>query len=421
MASAYGFDTGTVTQGAVFALNAPARKDRIQVMELWELELRTGVTYVCVRGGNPDQSKPLETVAIEAHAVAEDFLDIVAVEERTPLLIAEPHDNVVWRTGTHGLKMQLTTSIVFAAELGQAKVEVKDAAGNIVPRPAYVPPQHHPAYRYFRYSQASQNVFDAYRNMFLALESVLDHIASKRHDEGETDWLRRAVSDATKMHKANFTPFVKLPGKDPVESFINAHYSAVRCAVFHAKAAGGGTLRPGSLSDHDLVLHQLLAVQTVVEHLFKELFSVQLPHSGFFHSGFGLMLSKMEPAIHLLFGPQECPTVERLLAEEKNLPQGVMGPARFKGKRPGYSDEWLFTSDIKPAKLNFTRITSLRLIAYLDKSRLGVMGMVMFPIAEKMNRTLLAADLDLTDASKLVIRIRCILRNVQSPRRDFAS
>lgn len=385
------------------------------------MELRKGVAHVCVRGGTPDQNKPLETLAVAAHAVVEDFLDIVAVEERTALLVAAPHDNVVWRTGPHGLKMQLTASIVFAAEQGEVQAVVKDAAGNIVTGPAYVPPQHHPAYRYFRYSQASQNVFDAYRNMFLALESVLDHIASKKHGEGETDWLRRAVSDATEKHNANFASFVKQPGKDPVESFIDAHYSAVRCAVFHAKAAGGGALRPGSLSDHDLVLHQLLAVQTVVEHIFKALFSVRLPHGGFFHSGFGLVLSKMEPAIHLLCGPQECPTVEQLLAEEKNLPQGVIGPARFEDIRPGYTDEWLFTSDIKPAKLEFTRIASLRLIAYLDKSKLGAMGMLMIPVAEKMNRTLLVADLDLTGASKLAVRIRCVLRNVQSPQRGFAS
>lgn len=421
MANAYGFDTGTFAQGAVFALNAPARKDRIQAFGLWEVELRKGVAYVCVRGGTPDQNKPLEAVAVAAHAIAEDFLDIVAVEERTALLVEKPHDNVVWRTGPYGLKMQLTTSIVFAADQGDVQIVVKDTAGNIVPGPTYISPQHHPAYRYFRYSQASQNVFDAYRNMFLALESVLDHIAPKKYGEGETDWLRRAVRDATEKHNTNFVPFVKLPGNDPVESFIDAHYSAVRCAVFHAKAAGGGTLRPGSLSDHDQVLHQLLAVQTVVEHIFKSLFSVRLPHGGFFHSGFGHVLLEMKPVIHLLYGPQECPTVEQLLAEEQNLPQGVIGPARFEGQRPGYTDEWLFTSDIKPAKLEFTRIASLRLIAYLGNSKLGAMGMLMIPVAEKMNRTLLAADLDLTGASKLAVRIRCVLRNVQSPRRDFAS
>lgn len=421
MAGAYGFDTDMSAQGAVFALNAPARKDRVQSFGDWVAKLREGVAYVCVRAATSDQTKALETVATAAHAIAEDFLDIVAVEERTPLLVAEPHDNVVWRIGPHGLKVQLTTSIVFAAEQGDVRLIVKDAAGNIVPAPRYVPPAHQPVYRYFRYSQAAQNVFDAYRNMFLALESALDHIAPKQQGEGETDWLRRAMTDAVQKHAADLAPFVTTAGKDPVECFIDAHYSAVRCAVFHAKAAGGGALRPGSLSDHHLVLHQLLAVQGVAEHLLKALFSVRLPQGGFFHSGFGLVLSKIAPVMHLLFGPAECPTVEQLLAEEKNLPQGRLGPVRFEDARPGYTDEWLFISEIKPAELDFTRITSLRLIAYLGQSELGAMGMLVIPVAEKMNRTLLTTDLDLTGASKLVVRLRCVLRNVQSPRRGFAS
>ena len=39
-----------------------------------------------------------------------------------------------------------------------------------------MPPQHHIALRYFRYSQAAQNVLDACQNVFLALESLLDYI-----------------------------------------------------------------------------------------------------------------------------------------------------------------------------------------------------------------------------------------------------
>ena len=93
--------------------------------------------------------------------------------------------------------MQLTTSITFAAEPIGMRATVRDAHGNIVPHPPYVPPQHHAAYRYLRYSEAASNVFDAYRNMFLALESALDHIASKQQGEGETDWLGRGLATNT--------------------------------------------------------------------------------------------------------------------------------------------------------------------------------------------------------------------------------
>lgn len=126
-------------------------------------------------------------------------------------------------------------------------------------------------------------------------------------------------------HAADLKPFVKTPGKDPVEAFIDAHCSAVRCAVFHAKPTTGQALRPGALGDHDLVLQQLLAVQKIAEHLMKAMFGVRLPQGGVYHSGFGDMLGQLAPVTQLLFGPADCPTVEQLLAEEKNLPSGVVG------------------------------------------------------------------------------------------------
>ena len=48
------------------------------------------------------------------------------------------------------------------------------------------------------------------------------------------------------------------------------------------------------------------------------------------------------------------------------------------------------------------------------------MGMFLIPIMDKMSGTLLRTELDLQGVNKLVIRIRCVLRNTQQPRRGFA-
>jgi len=277
-----------------------------------------------------------------------------------------------------------------------------------------VPPPHHAAYRYFRYSQAAQNVFDAYRNMFLALESLLDTVVPKQSGEGETDWLKRALVDAVRLKGLDLGAFAKPAGKDPVEDFVDAHYSAVRCAVFHSKSSAGQVLRPGSLAAQDTVLQQLLAVQALVEHLMKTEFSVRLPSSGFFHSGFGMLLSQLAPVTGLLISVGECPTVEQVMAEADNLAEGTAVPVTFAGPNGIHTDEWLFVSEIKPKDLSFTAIRSLRLIARPnDHIFLG-------GIARKMNGTLMSTDLDLQDVSKLVVRVRCVLRNVQSQKRGFS-
>jgi len=416
MASAYGFDIALDGEGAIFALSGAARRDRRQTFGSCEAELRKDVANVCVRGPATNLNRPLADVIGAAHVVAQNVMDIVAVEERTALLIAEPHDNVAWRSGPHGLKLQLTTSITMTAEMGPVTLVVTNAAGEVLPDPPYMPPQHHLAYRYFRYSQAADNILDGYRNMFLALESLLDYIDAKQANELETDWLKRALGTA-QSRGLNLSPFARPGSTDPVGDFINAHYSAVRCAAFHSKSSSGRTLRPGSLDDYGVVLQQLLAVQGLVEFLLKLLFSVKLASGGFFHAGFGHLLGDLAPATWLFMSVAECPTVEQILAateESNNLSEGEVLPTTFAGRNGAATDEWLFVSDIKPPKLSFTKVASLRLTASPNKH------MFLGPIADKMNRTLLTPDLDLTGVSKLVVRVRCVLRNRQSPRRGFS-
>jgi hypothetical protein len=357
-------------------------------------------------------NEQLAGVVDAAHDVAQNLLDIVAVEERASLLVVEPHDNLVWRTSPHGLKVQLTSSITFAAAFN-LKATVTNAEGQVLPDPPYMPPHHHFAYRYFRYSQAAQNVLDGYRNMFLALESLLDYVEQKKSGEAETDWLTRALATAVKRG-LNLAAFAKAGSNDPVADFLDTHYSTVRCAVFHSKSSSGQVLRPGSLKDHVKIIHQILAVQELVESLLQSEFSVRLPQGGVFHSAFGGFLTQLAPVTRLFLSVSDCPTVEQVMAKEEGLPEGGYGPVSFTGLNGAVTDEWLFVSENKPERLGFSKIGSLRLVAQPNDD------ILLGPIADKMNRTLMRTDLELDGLSKLVIKIRCILRNLQAPKRGFS-
>jgi len=87
---------------------------------------------------------------------------------------------------------------------------------------------------------------------------------------------------------------------------------------------------------------------------------------------------------------------------------------KFTARNGTATDEWPFVSEIKPPDLDFSQVASLRLVAPPNNDIfLGV-------IANKLNRTLLTTGLDLADVSKFVVRVRCVLRNRQSPRRGFS-
>src|SRR5437867_8806516 len=103
MASVHGFNIALGGQGATFALSGTATRDRRQSFGPWEAELRKDCATPASNLGIESEPAPQRRDR-RRHSVAQDLLDIVAVEERTALLIAEPHDNLAWRTGPHGLK-----------------------------------------------------------------------------------------------------------------------------------------------------------------------------------------------------------------------------------------------------------------------------------------------------------------------------
>ena len=412
MASAFGFEIALGGQGVIFRLSDKARDDRRQTFGSWEVELRKDSDHIAVRSAITNLAQPLDDVIESAHNVAQDLLDIVAVEERDALVVTEPHDNVVWRSGSHGLKLQSTSSIVFGRRT-TAALTVTDAAGNVRPDPPYKPPQQHYAYRYFRFSQVAQNVFDGYRNMFLALESLLDRVEPKQSGKGETKWLERALKTAESLG-LDLGAFTTPGSTNPVGDFLNSHYSAIRCAAFHSKSSAGDVLLPGTLAHEGKVLEQLVKLQELVESLLKSEFSTRLASSGATFFGFRKCISELAPITALFFSIGDCPTLEQVIAEEKDLPDGTAAPVTFAGPRGAAPDEWLLVSEIKPNELSFSTIKSLRLVA--DPNDHLFLRMT----ANKMNRTLMSTDLDVTDVSKLVLRVRCVLRNLQGAKRRFS-
>ena len=408
----HGYNVPANSQGVVFSLNGNARRNRRQSFGQWEAEIRQDSRYVCVSSSAINLTEQLVAVIGAAHDVAQAFLDIVAVEERAAMLLVEPHNNIVWRTGPHGLKIQLTESITFTFEM-VVTAQVVNAQGQVLPDPPYMPPQHHFAYRYYRYSQAAENVVDCYRNMFLALECLLDHVAPKSNGERETDWVRRALTTAVTHRGVSLSTFAKAGSSDHVGDFLDAHYSAIRCAVFHSKASAGHALRPGSLADQDRIFNQLLAVQAIVESLLKTEFSVTLAASGMTYGGFSSILEQVASRICLLISVVECPTVEEIKAQTVDEACNSVGRVRFAGRRANSPDEWLLLSEIKPQALPFSKVGCLRFLAGPTADVFQTL------IGTKLNSTSMYTDIVMGDATKLVVLVRCILRNRQSLRTAF--
>jgi hypothetical protein len=105
----------------------------------------------------------------------------------------------------------------------------------------------HESMRYFRMSQTTTDLFDAFRNIYLALESILSTIApiqlkvNSRPAEGEGAWTKCALGEAARVlqsHNSSMT-FDRYLANPPAGGAVNMVfddlYRAVRNAVFHAK------------------------------------------------------------------------------------------------------------------------------------------------------------------------------------------
>jgi hypothetical protein len=114
-----------------------------------------------------------------------------------------------------------------------AQVVVKDKDGNVVPSASPPPPVWIPGLRFYRMSQATQDLYEAYRNLWLSFEALLDAICPKQPTERERDWLLKAVR--TPGATVSLSQFVPADCTDPPASIIGTQYDHIRCRLFHAK------------------------------------------------------------------------------------------------------------------------------------------------------------------------------------------
>jgi hypothetical protein len=117
--------------------------------------------------GLPDVG--LSELPLVARDVANRALDLIAIRSAGSYALAEPAaPSVSWVPSGGGPALRITS-------------EVHSTSGlTIGGPPGPYALQWHECMRYFRMSQTTTDLFDAFRNLYLALESLLSHVAPVR-------------------------------------------------------------------------------------------------------------------------------------------------------------------------------------------------------------------------------------------------
>jgi hypothetical protein len=297
-----------LASGAAFELERPAREDATALIDSWSVEVVSDQKLVVARGGRDIGYEEALTTGL---LLAQQGLDLLSVQGKGDLSIRGfDDDHIAWWVEPKGLVIRVVSIAPMRIDVPPITAVVSNASGQQVPQAVPPPPSWHESFRYFRLSQTSDDLFDAYRNAYLALESVLSSIAPQKMNqagdiaESEGGWFRRALEAANKL--VPLSKFVPSGTNDPIQYLFNELFVEMRSAMSHAKS-GRRVLLPRNAAERDDVTDSL---ERLVE-LYLGLAQVHLDTrraGGFmFAAGFRLLTEESLAAMNFLASDDEAP------------------------------------------------------------------------------------------------------------------
>jgi hypothetical protein len=287
--------------GAAFRLNGLALEDVTTSLDPnWTVEVRKGSKYVVARCTRTVTG--YQQLRDEAYSWAQKGLDIVAIRRCGDLSVCEPkNEHITWWDAAVGPVLRMTSIATLRSNTNATCVVIDKHGNPVLPPPPST--RWHESLRYFRLSQTTDDLFDAYRNLYLALESILDFIEPQklkpptaggmpRPAESERQWLKRALRAADSLvGMARFAP----PGStNPVDFVFEEIYTAVRTGLFHAKGSRARHL-PHSAADFPAVREALRRISKLYLALAKKLLGVSYGSGIVTYEGFADMMDNLTP------------------------------------------------------------------------------------------------------------------------------
>ena len=266
--------------GAAFMLTSAASADALLALPGAELEIKAGQRDIVVRF---EGATSAEDAAHQSYQLAQKGLDMLSVLGQVDLAIQEAeNENLVWWSDPRGIVLRLTSTSTMTMKLsvGTPKLEIPDKNEDII-QPSSPSPGHHIAFRYYRLAQTTEDLYDAYRNMYLAFESLLSSQFPKFRGERELDWLHRSLECA---RSAIVLDNLVVPSQDIVETLIQVVYLDARLPLFHAKDGQGFFPPQASPMDRQVVARALTVLTQVVLRMADAWHGIRRAGGGVFYS-----------------------------------------------------------------------------------------------------------------------------------------
>jgi hypothetical protein len=245
--------------GAAFLLRTPGRKSVTLQHKEGVVVVRQGAPYVTVQLSS---SHPDDALRDETWRVLQEALDIHAVTHRKPIGTSRGENEYLLWT-----RKESAYELTFANTM-----EVPwDVSGRLTGGPPRSTPvkrdvPHHPSFRFYRLSQLTDDLFDAYRNAYLSLECLVSDESPKQSQEAERDWLKRVLGGPLSAG---------VPKAMDISMTVDDLYELGRLPLFHAKTQRSYYAPQGS--KRECVQELLGRINALLASLFRYKFGECLP------------------------------------------------------------------------------------------------------------------------------------------------
>lgn len=216
--------------GAAFWIGQAGAATAAFDVDGWTVAVAEGSKWLVVYAPIESDIDQIFGVAL---ARANSCLDYLSATGRGDAVIRQACDShLTWASTGSDVKMRVTTLI--PGTLGMSvRAYVLDPDGNEIPSIPPPPPRLHDALRFLRMARTGEALYDAYRNMFLALEAVLHQLYPHRGGVREGDWFKAALRHVAPIASADM--LAPDNEADPVGWVYRNIYSDMRSGLMHAK------------------------------------------------------------------------------------------------------------------------------------------------------------------------------------------
>lgn len=216
-----------------YRLRTPCQVGRSDEIDGWTVESAVGKSTVVARSAQALDRR--DAIAAGTESI-QRYLDLLSYEQfKVSELAGVGGGHVLLYTDANRriAEIMATDDLVLGVS---ATAVVYDRDGNPKPAPPGPPAVWTPALRFYRLSQASGDLYEAYRNLWLGLEALLSTVSAKGKGEGERKWLSRVLAEVTER----IDPRSLLPDNRSLADYMLAdQYERMRCYLFHAKPEEG--------------------------------------------------------------------------------------------------------------------------------------------------------------------------------------